>query len=332
MRAPHILITGGTGFFGKSLLRHWRAQEQAGEVIPAITVLSRDPERFNCKYPELAAFQFLRFVRGDVSEFASLPFKSLFTHVIHAASDSTVGPQLNSMQRFVQIFDGTRNMLEFVVKTGVSRFLLTSSGGVYGNQPAAIDHIPEDCHTLPDPMNPAHAYGLAKRAAEHLCVQYSQSNSLECVVARCFAFVGQDLPLNVHFAVGNFIRDALWADEIKVNGDGTPLRTYLDQRDLAVWLTRLLADGISGQAYNVGSDEVVSISELAYLVRDLVSPDKPVRILGASQTNKDRNRYVPDITKIHRHLNLSPTFSLRQSILETAKIAQSKGKEACLAA
>jgi len=86
------------------------------------------------------------------------------------------------------------------------------------------------------------------------------------------------------------------------------------------------------QAYDVGTDEVVSISELAYLVRDLVSPDKPVRILGTLQADKDRNRYVPDIIKILKHLNLSPTFSLAQSILETAKTAQSKGKEVCLAA
>ena len=94
----------------------------------------------------------------------------------------------------------------------------------------------------------------------------------------------------------------------------------------------MLLDGKSGEAYNVGSDEVVSISELAYLVRDLLRPDKPVRILGAPQTIKDRNRYVPDIAKIYEHLNLSPTFSLTQSILETAKMAQSKGKEACFAA
>ena len=332
MIKSHILLTGGTGFFGKALLRHWIEMERKGQNVATVTLLSRDPDRFATQNPTLVAHSWLHLTKGDICEAVSLPTCQAFTHVLHAAADSTGGPMLKPQQRFDQIVSGTRNVLELALTCGAKRFLLTSSGGVYGTQPSGVDKISEDCLTFPDPLNPANTYSVAKRMAEHLCALNSHAHGLECVVARCFAFVGPDLPLNVHFAIGNFIRDALWAKEIVVNGDGTPLRTYLDQRDLAVWLTRLLADGISGQAYNVGSDEVVSISELAYLVRDLVSPKKPVRILGAPQVNKDRNRYVPDIAKIYEHLNLSPTFSLAQSILETAKTAQSKGKEACLAA
>lgn len=167
---------------------------------------------------------------------------------------------------------------------------------------------------------------MGKLAAEHLCAQYAAQHGLEIVIARCFAFVGGDLPLNVHFAIGNFIRDALWSDEIIVSGDGTPIRSYLDQRDLAHWLMTLLQDGKAGEAYNVGSDRAISIADLAHLVRDLVSPEKPVRILGEPMGNVERSRYVPDISKIYRHLGLRPTYTLEQSILDTASAARAKGR------
>jgi dTDP-glucose 4,6-dehydratase len=323
----HILLTGGTGFFGRALLRHWADRETELPGLTRVCVLSRNPDQFLAAYPEFSKQPWLSFHKGDVLSPNSFPQGLNFTHVLHAATDSTWGPSLQPLDRYLQIVDGTRNVLEHAVLCKASRLMLTSSGGVYGPQPHDMERVPETFLGMPDPLVPANAYSIGKRGAEHLCNLYAEKHGIEIVIARCFAFVGQDLPLDVHFAIGNFIRDALNASSsITVSGDGSPLRSYLDQRDLAVWLTRLLADGKSGQAYNVGSDEVVSISELAYLVRDLVSPDKPVRILGAPQTNKDRNRYVPDIAKIYEHLNLSPTFSLRQSILETAKIARSKGK------
>jgi dTDP-glucose 4,6-dehydratase len=130
----------------------------------------------------------------------------------------------------------------------------------------------------------------------------------------------------VHFAIGNFIRDALWADEITVNGDGSPLRSYLDQRDLANWLTNLLHCGRPGEAYNVGSGTAISIADLAHLVRDIVSPSKPVRILGKPVDNAVRNRYVPDVSKIKNELGLVATISLEQSIRDTANAALAKGR------
>jgi len=161
---------------------------------------------------------------------------------------------------------------------------------------------------------PSTACGQAKRAAEHLCALFSEQYGIETVIARCFAFVGADLPLNVHFAIGNFIRDALTADAITVSGDGTPLRTYLHQSDLAHWLFILLEHGRPGQAYNVGSDEVISIAALAHLVRDILAPDKNVRILGQLEPGFARNHYVPSIIKIQRQLGLHVSVALTESI------------------
>lgn len=312
--ANRILLTGGTGFFGRALLRHWGEQERQGHAIPHVTLLSRNPQRFASQFPALVARRWLRMVQGDICAAASLPRDAAFTHVLHAAADSTTGPLLSPQERFDQIVQGTRNVLDLAVRCGAQGFLLTSSGGVYGAQPPDMAQIPEHCHTLPDPLNAAHAYSIGKRMAEHLCALYMQAHGLPTVVARCFAFVGPDLPLDVHFAIGNFIRDALQAESITVQGDGSPLRSYLDQRDLAHWLLTLLFHGQAGQAYNVGSDHAIRIRDLAHTVRDVIAPHKPVHILQKADESSARNRYIPCIAKVREELGLKVTISLEDAI------------------
>jgi len=317
-----LLLTGGTGFFGRALLRHQLtiAAESIAEATElSIIVLSRDPDRFQAAYPEFSALPGISFHQGDIQDRDSLPWGQSFSHVLHAATDSTFGPRLTPLQRYKQIHDGTINILDLAVASGARRFLLTSSGGIYGPQPADLDAIPEDWPGSPPLAEPATAYSQAKRVAEHLCALYRDAHGLETVIARCFAFIGPDLPLDVHFAIGNFIHDALSADAITVAGDGSPLRTYLDQRDLAHWLWTLLLEGKDGETYNVGSDQVISIAELAHLVRDLIAPAKPVHILGASQPAAARNRYVPKIEKIKAMHGLGVAVPLDQAILNTVQ-------------
>ena len=314
----HVLLTGGTGFFGRALLRHWKAQFADRGNVPVVTALSRNPAEFTKQHPEFLDLPWLRFARGDICDFGSLPHGVAFTHVLHAAADSTRGPQLSPLERFDQIVNGTRNVLNLAVECKASRFLLTSSGAVYGVQPADMDRMPEDWMGMPDPLNPNTAYGVAKRSAEHLCALYGNAFGLETVVARCFAFVGPDLPMDAHFAIGNFIRDALWNDRISVIGDGTAERSYMDQRDLARWLNELLYRGRPVQAYNVGGNEAYNMAELAALVRDTLAPSKLVHVSKGVTTLHLRNRYLPCTAKIRVELDVKAVVPLRESILISA--------------
>ena len=318
-----VLLTGGTGFFGKALLRHLLANVLTSDA--SVVVLSRNPGAFLADYPQFSAHPQITFLKGDIQQRKSLPWDQNFTHVLHAATESTIGPSLTPLQRYDQIVDGTRNILDLAVATGARRFLITSSGAIYGPQPPDLDAIPEDWPGSPPLAEVSTAYGQAKRATEHLCALVGKQHGLETVVARCFAFAGPDLPLDEHFAIGNFIRDALTADAITVSGDGTPLRTYLDQSDLAHWLFTMLEHGRPGHAYNVGSDEVISIAALAHLVRDILAPDKPVHILGQPYPGAARNRYVPDISKARQQLGLSITVPLAQAIRRTGAFADGVG-------
>ena len=316
-----LFLTGGTGFFGKSILHYLqsiyltRKQELAFELV----VMSRNPQLFLQRHPEFMACSWLRFHQGDMNDPQSFPMGEKFTDVLHAAADSLDIPGLTPLGRFDQIVNGTRNVLDFAVKVGAERFLLTSSGGVYGPQPPNMSAIPESYLGMPDPLNVNNVYGVAKRQAELLCAVYADQFNLQVKIARCFAFVGPDLSLSAHFAIGNFIKNALYDEEIIVAGDGRPLRTYLYQEDLARWLLKILELGESGQAFNVGSGEVIDLGNLAKLVGSVLAPNKPVVIKGIPK-GSDRNIYVPDIHKASEILGLQPTFSLSQAIEATGNV------------
>jgi dTDP-glucose 4,6-dehydratase len=323
-----LFLTGGTGFFGKSILQYLQSNyltpnQGAGfEVV----VLSRNPHLFLQRHPKFLACSWLRLHQGDINDPQSFPIGEEFTDVLHAAADSLDIPGFTPLNRFDQIINGTRNVLDFAIQANVQRFLLTSSGGVYGPQPVDMTSIPETYLGMPDPLNVQNVYGVAKRQAELLCSIYASQFNLDVKIARCFAFLGPELPLTAHFAVGNFIKNALYDREIIVAGDGTPLRTYLYQEDLARWLLRILERGQSSHAYNVGSNEVVALSDLAALVGSVLAPNKPVLIKGTSQ-GIDRNRYIPDISKANQMLDLRPSYTLRQAIELTGDIL--RGRSGC---
>lgn len=314
-KKANILITGGTGFFGRALLRSWMDHANKNELQSNICVLTRNPEKFLKSYPEFKNQNWLKFHCGDILYPHTLPLGGKFTHLLHAATDSTLGPQLKPIERYIQIIDGTKNMLEYAVTHNISRFLLTSSGAVYGPQSVEMSSIPENYLGMPDPMNPENAYGIAKRGAEHLCILYANQSKLKIIIARCFAFVGKDLPFDKHFAIGNFLNDAINNRNIIITGDGSPIRTYLDQRDLSDWLIKLLHEGRNGEAYNIGSNKKVSIIDLAQLIKNTINPNIEI-IIKENKKESKRQNYTPNIEKISTELGVKINYTLVESILE----------------
>jgi dTDP-glucose 4,6-dehydratase len=309
-----IFLTGGTGFFGRALIRHWMASKEEELFSEEVCILTRNPMTFLDAYPEFSKLSWLRLFKGDLLEYTTLPKHIEIDGIIHAATESTNSAGLASFKTYEDIICGAKNILKFAVENNVRRLLLISSGAVYGPQPDNLHKIPESYLGGPDPLLHSSAYGLGKSAAEHLCCLYHEEHDLQVVIARCFAFVGLDLPLTAHYAIGNFINDARYSTEINISGDGTPLRSYMNQSDLARWLLCIFERGVAGHAYNVGSDQATSIYDLAYLVRDILSPEKLVVLNSIGSVFQGRNIYIPDISLAKNELNLHITTSLRESI------------------
>ena len=295
-----LFITGGTGFFGVWLLETLLAARADADAV----VLTRNAAAFTAKAPHLA--ERVTLLEGDVRTF-QFPAGE-FAFVIHAATEASA--TLNDerpLEMFDSIVAGTRRVLDFARQARTRRLLFVSSGAVYGRQPLDVLHVDEEYGGAPATTDPRSAYGEGKRAAELLCAM----SGIETTIARCFAFVGPHLPLDRHFAIGNFIADALALRTIEIKGDGTPLRSYLYSADLAIWLWTILVRGTPLRPYNVGSEDVVSVAELARMI------GKDVRIAGTPDPSKAPERYVPSTRRAREELGLTQSIGLEDAIART---------------
>lgn len=312
----HLLLTGGTGFFGRWLLAMLAALRAEG-VDLRVSVLSRDPARFLAVHDFYRDARWLSWIRSDIrSPELVLP---RFDLLLHAATDTSTSAHRNRLDLYESILEGTRNILKHAVYCGVERVLLVGSGAQYGRLDAQAGPVREDTGQACASEQADSAYGEAKRAAETLAAIHAERHGFQVVHARCFAFSGAGLPLDAHFAIGNFVRDALRADAIRLASHGLAVRSYLHGADLAAWLLQLLVGGSSGQAYNVGSDQAISIADLARRVATRLAPGKSV-LIGTGAESGPRSFYVPDIGKA-RLLGLDVWTSLDASVDNMARWA-----------
>lgn len=295
LRNKKIFLTGGTGFFGRSLLDF--IKEHAQSVPFRMIILSRNPEQFLDKWPHYKSLNQISFQKGDLQNINAITEK--FDLVLHfaAIADAKINQENSELTKNV-IINGTKNVLQFAKMTEVKNVLFASSGAVYGKKTA---------------------YSEGKKIAEEIGSNFAKENNFQFKIARCFAFVGPHLDLNGSFAIGNFIGDALSGNIIKISGDGTPYRSYLYSEDLIVWLLNILENGKNLEAYDVGSDEEISIQKLAEKVIQLVNPNAKLFVMQKADPIKEPDRYVPDISKARSELGLDVWTSLELGILKTSR-------------
>ncbi|MBN2124206.1 MAG: NAD-dependent epimerase/dehydratase family protein [Deltaproteobacteria bacterium] len=316
LRGQRIFITGGTGFFGCWLLESFAWACDKLVLGAEAVVLTRRPESFAVKAPHLASHPSIRLVTGDVRSF-SFP-EGGFSHMIHAAS---LDARLNNRDPSLvldTILNGTGRTLDFARRCGARKFLFTSSGAVYGKQAPDLARISEDCvpgavagETLP-------VYGRAKLQAEGMCALEAEKHGIDVKIARGFSFVGPYLPLDIHYAIGNFIRDGINGGPVRILGDGSARRSYLYAADLAVWLWTILFRGKTCRPYNVGSEEEISIEALAKEVTGVFEAPLGIEIEGGPVQTGSGERYVPSTERARMELGLNALTALSEALRRTA--------------
>lgn len=324
LRGARIFITGGTGFVGTWLLESFAWANRRLHLEAKLDALTRDPSVVAVAKPHLARDKAISFIRGDVLTLEN--HGDLYDAIIHAATPASA--KLNANEPLIVIdtvVKGTRNALEVARSNGNIPFLFTSSGAVYGRQPPELALIDETYGGGPDPLNPNFAYHESKRLAEQLCAIYGTTTEVRPKIGRLFAFIGPHLPLDRHFAIGNFIGDVLARRSIVISGDGTPVRTYLYAADMASWLWRLLIRGEASRAYNVGSEYTVSIEDAAGSVAALADGGVRVERRETPVAGKTPERYACATLRARAELQLNEWTPLDEGIRRTLAWHQACG-------
>ncbi len=311
-----LLIIGGTGFFGKSILDCYKRGLLHPWDVNRVIVMSRNSDNFKFNYPELMS-NGVELLNGDITTINSLPDAD---YVIHAAASTDASLYLSHKKKEKKnIIRGTLNYCQLAAEFHKnSKIVFCSSGAVYGYQPEQVKHLTEDMafgdiESL-DEVKKSYAY--AKRDSE-FSMQELGRVGLNVSIARCFSFIGKYLPKDQHFAIGNFIADGIAGRDINVKADRKVYRSYMYADDLVKWLMTL-ADNANPKCpiYNVASDDEVEVLELADIVANIFNVG--VQSLENNATHIDR--YIPSVGKANNELGLCSDYKLNESIIISAMV------------
>lgn len=308
-----LLIIGGSGFFGKSILDAYRRGLLNPWGVDSIIILARNAASLSIQFPELIDDS-ITLINGDIATCNTLPFAD---YVIHAAASTDAANYLACPEvEKKNIQAGTYNYCNLAEKFHLnSRIVYCSSGAVYGQQPANLEYLSEefDCGSVGKMSPVKRDYAAAKRDAEQAMRTLGLQGGAVSI-ARCFAFVGKYLPRDRHFAIGNFIQDGLMGRSINVKATIPVYRSYMYADDLVNWLMTICQSANPlCPIYNVGSDEVLTVGELA----DMVAQKFCVDVNKAEFSGKGVDRYVPSINKAKNELGLQLSIDATGAVDKT---------------
>lgn len=314
-----ILFTGGTGFLGTAYLRFLTSMSNRSDFD--VTVVSSGRTKARRLFAD-----HVKYLELDLTKFSSIDaFENLkFDAVVHFATTSTLGPKFSELQRFRDINLIDCIVLDIVKKVEAKQVVWASSGAVYGK----VDNYKQTCETssflLHDLFDDS-AYRIGKIQSEFHTYKFARANNIKLDILRLFTFSGIDLPQSAHFALGNFISDALTKHCINISGTGLARRSYLDQNDFAQIIHLILRNPANGiRVLNIGSQEEMNLKAVAQTVCDIsfeILGSKPALKIHNKFDDRD-NYYVPDIRLLKETFPDLRFKSLSESLRDIIKNAQ----------
>ena len=301
-----IFITGGAGFIGAAIVR---CLVEKGNEVTIFDDFSRGHNN------RLQGIENINKISGDIRNFAQLNdaiATSPFDTVINLA-------YINGTQNFYtrprDVFDvaliGMQNLVNIIPSTGVKNFYLASSSEVYQNP--GIFPTPEEIPlVVPNPQNPRYSYGLGKIVQEFMALQFLPSIEKN-VIFRPHNVYGPNMGFG-HVIPELFLKISDVEDrQFVIKGDGLQMRSFCNIKDFTAAFEKLFSPSGKSGIYNIGTQDEVSILDLAYRIRNLCDSDK--EILTSPGPMGETNRRVPAIEKL-KELGYAPTVTLDEGLKE----------------
>lgn len=314
-----FLILGGTGFFGQTLLTQLVETLDTHGLNARLVIPTRNISRAQAlapayRHPAVTLVP-ADFLQQDHLEGARRP-----DYILHMAATAARDTHARVAQstKLDLLIHATRAACKVMAAKTPSRVLLTSSGVIYGPTLPAAGFREHDPPSI-DHLNPASALAMGKLTAEHMLASFCHEHRVPFCIARCFTFIGPGLPTDIHYAIGNFVADAVAGRDIVIRGDGQDVRSYMHIQDAIRWLCHMLFEPDAPGIMNVGSSQTISIAALAQRVAALVNPQAKIHILGQAPVadNYRRTDYWPN-TDLAASRGLKLTIGLDEAIVELA--------------
>ena len=311
-----ILITGGTGFIGKWMAEMIAYLNQVENLNIKLYLLSRNSEKFKNEVPHLAEKSFIKLIEQDIRNLNDLPVE--VNYIIHAAGSPDNRDHVSQPLKTIETFyKGTSALLNAATRLPILKKIIhISSHQIYGKNETE-DFIKESFSGILEPNTTNNVYCESKRIAETLCSVFKNQFRLPIVIVRPFSFIGPYQDLEKPWAINNFIRDGILGGPIRILGNGLTLKSYLYASDMAYWIMKALLFGQSGEAYNLGSKEAISLNDLAEKVQSLINPGIEILSKSSKENYSNTSRLVPDNNKIVRELTVMETHTIEESLNNT---------------
>lgn len=297
-----VLVAGGAGFVGSHLVEHLARQGDAVVVLDNFITGSL------ANLAHLPRGQ-VTIIEGD----AETAPEGAYDRVYHLASPAS--PEAYSRHQVATLMAnsaGTKRLLDVAERTG-ARFLLASTSEVYGDP--LVHPQPETYWGNVDPIGPRSMYDEGKRFAESLSVAYVRERGLDARIVRIFNAYGPRMQLDDGRMPSTFIAAAIRNEPIPVHGDGRQTRSLCYVADTARGLVAAMERGRTGEVYNIGRADEISVIAFATLVARAAASDAGVRFVAGRPQDIQRRR--PDPTKSERELDWRPNVDLDHGVATT---------------